>query len=139
MANYGTPGYDYTAATNRLTQNHNAQQASQEYGRFLGQQRFRRQQGDMARDFTKGIPKVQQHYSDRGLGRSGMKQRSQREFGQDTQRQMQRHQQDWAGQQQGWALQDSQEDAMYNQNLLDLYEQFAARRAIGSPFDQVVI
>lgn len=139
MSVYGTPGYDYAKGTNALTTGHAQKQASQEYGRFLGQQRFRRQQGDMGRQFQQGLPKVGEHFGSRGIYRSGLRQEGTRKYAQDYQRDLQRGQQDQAQREQGYALSDSQDTADLNAALLDLFERYKASGATDDAFKQIII
>ena len=126
---YGTPSYDYASGASALTQNKTAQDAAANYGRFMGQERFRRQQGEAQQGFRRQFPSVGKHYNQRGLYNSGLRQENQNEFVGDYQRAMDNAQFEQAGAEQGYEMQQTQRDAQYQLALQQLFEQMSQSRA----------
>lgn len=134
MATYGTPQYDYTRRTNALAQNKAMSDAANQYGRFLSQQRFRRNREDAGIQMKRTFPKVGQSFQNRGLWNSGIRREGQRQYLGDYNRDIQRSLQDEQSANQGFDMQQTMQDSTYQQALLDLYEQLQAARANVNPF-----
>ena len=135
---YQTPTYGYESAKNRLTENKGLSDVANNYGRFLSQERFRRNSEDQTRDFTKKFPKVGTHYNRRGMWNSGLRRAGQREYAQDYQKDLGRQAWDQGAQEQGFQMQQTASDVQYQRALQDLYEQMQAARASGyDPFAAV--
>jgi len=126
---YGTPAYDYASGASSLAQNKTAQDAAANYGRFMGQERFRRDQNDRADNFRRSFPSVGQHFTQRGLQHSGQRQQGQREFVSDYQKDTGRAQFEQAGAEQGFQLQQNERDAQYYLALQQLFERMSQSRA----------
>lgn len=139
MAAYGTPQYNYTKGTSDLALNKSLSDASNEYGRFLSQQRFRRDQQDLGQRFKENMPRVGSSYNRRGLWNSGLRRQGQRQFGQEYNKALQRSQFDQGAAEQQFTMARSAGDARYQAALLDLYEQLQAGRANTDPFANVYI
>lgn len=111
-------------------------EATQAYGRFLGQQRFARQREDMDRGFTRGFPRFTGQWAGR-LGsdvQSGVFKQSLRDTMNDFGRSMDRLDADEAGFM-GQAQSDQARRAgAYQRALLALNEGLGARRAAQDPF-----
>lgn len=139
MAAYGTPSYDYAKGTNQLAHNKGMSDTANEYGRFLSQQRFRRGREDAGTQMRRKFPKVGGHFQNRGMWNSGIRQEGQREFLGDYNQDIQRSLQDEQLANQGFDMQQTQSDALYQQALLDLYERFQAGRMNTDPFAQLYL
>ena len=105
--------------------------AAQEYGRFISQQRFGRQMDDMNRNYMRAFPK----FTGRWAGRLGSDVKS-GVFNQDLAnnvndygRQLNQVTQDQATEMGNYAATQAQRDAAYQRALLALQEQFAYERA----------
>jgi len=139
MAAYGTATYDYTKGTNDLARNKGVSDASQAYGRFLGQERFRRDQGDMTQNFKRQMPKVGSAFNARGLHSSGLRQQAQTQTAEQYNQQLQRSQFDQAQGEQGFEMRQAADDAGYQAALADLFARFQMARGNVDPFSQVVV
>lgn len=139
MAAYGTPTYNYNKATSDLALNKGLSDAANEYGRFLSQQRFRRDQQDMGRQFKENMPRVGSSYNRRGIWNSGLRRQGQRQFGEQYNKALQRSQFDQGAADQQYTMAQSASDARYQKALLDLYEQLQSTRANTDPFANVYI
>ena len=139
MAAYSTAQYDYNKGTSDLALNKGLSDAANEYGRFLSQQRFRRDQQDMGQQFKQNMPKVGSSYNRRGLWNSGLRRQGQRQFGEQYNQALQRSQFDQGAAEQQYTMTQTASDARYQQALLDLYEQFQSGRANTDPFANVYI
>jgi hypothetical protein len=126
---YGTPTYDYASGASALTQAKSAQDAAADYGRFMGQERFRRSTGQAEQGFKRQFPAVGQAFNQRGLWNSGQRQQGQQQFAQDYQTAMGNAQFEQAATDQGFQLQQNQRDAQYLLALQQLFEQIQAGRA----------
>lgn len=135
---YQTPTYDYGSATNRLTLDKGLQDVMQNYGRYLGQERFRRGMSDAQRMFKQQFPGIGRSYNRRGLYHSGLRRGAQQNEAQEFQRQTDRFRQDYATEQAAMEQQQALRDASYQQALLDMYAQMQQQRAAGyNPFEGV--
>lgn len=114
--------------------------AAQEYGRFLGQQRFSRQREGMNRDYMRQFPQFTGRWAGRlGDGvKSGVFNESLTNNVNDFGRSMGQVDQDEAGFQGNFAATQAQREAAYRRALLALNEDFAAQRANQNPFVGVV-
>lgn len=114
--------------------------AVQEYGRFLGQQRFSRQREDMNRDYMRQFPRFTGRWAGRlGSGvKSGVFNEALTNNVNDFGRSMTRLDESQAGEEGNFATMQAQREAAYRRALLALNEQFAAQRANQNPFTGVV-
>ncbi len=135
---YGTPSYDYGVATSNLTARKGQEDVARDFGRFMGQERFRRSTQDNQQTFKRQFPNVASHFNQRGLHNSGLRQQGQRQFVQDYNQTQERSNFDRAAEVAGIDLQQTQSDANYQKALLDLYELYQGQRAAGfDPFAAV--
>jgi len=128
---YSTPSYDYGMQTNQLTTDKGIQDVMQNYGRFLGQERFRRGMSDANRMFKEQFPNIGRSYNRRGLYHSGLRRGAQTQEAQNFQRQTDRFRQDYATEQSALEQQQALRDAQYQNAMLSLYEQMQQARAAG--------
>jgi hypothetical protein len=132
---YGTPIYDYEQKRSGLTQRKGLEDVGRDYGRFMSQERFRRNSADMGDRFRQGMPKVGSAFNRRGIYNSGLRQQGQNDFVKNYQQQVDRAQFDYGAEVQQDQLAQTTSDAAYRQALLDLFEQMQAQRAAGyDPF-----
>jgi hypothetical protein len=131
MAAYGTPQYNYEQSKSALTQGKTAQDAAASYGRFLGQERFRRNSEQANQGFRRQFPAVGQHFNQRGLWNSGLRRQGQQQFTQDFADTMGNAQFEQAGQEQQFQLDQNTRDAQYLMALQTLFENLQAGRASG--------
>ena len=139
MAAYGTPGYDYTKGTNQLAKNKGFGDAANDYGRFISQQKFRRQREDAGTQMRRKFPKVGGHFQNRGMWNSGLRQQGQRQFLGDYNRDVQRSLQDQQVENQGFDLRQAMDDSTYQDALVDLYDRWQAGRMNTDPFTNVYL
>ena len=138
MSTYSTPTYDYGRQANTLTTNKGMTDIAQNYGRFLGQERFRRGLDDGQRQFKENFPTIGRSFNQRGLYHSGLRREAQTNEAQDFQRQTDRYRQDFAAEENMFQQQQALQDAQYQQALLSLYEQMQQQRAASfDPFASV--
>ena len=132
---FQTPTYDYGLATNKLTLDKGLSDIAQSYGTFLGQERYRRNRGDMNREFKSQFPKVAQGYQNRGLYNSGLRKQGQRQEVKGYQRAQNRLSQDQAVSQASDAQTQAFRDAQYQQALMDYFNAMQRQRAVSyDPF-----
>ena len=132
---YGTPIYDYEQARGGLAKKKAITDQSNDFGRFLGQERFRRSREDMGRDFTQNFPKVGSSFNRRGIWNSGLRKKGQRRAVEATNRNFGRLAEDQATDAAQWDLQQTASDVSYQNELLALYDRMQATRAAGyDPF-----
>lgn len=134
MAAYGTPAYDYTKGTSDLARNKTQSDAMNDYGRFISQQRFRRNREDAGLQVKRNFPRVGGGFNRRGIYNSGLRREGQQQYLGDYNRDVQRNLQDEQMENQGFDLQRSFGDANYQAALLDLFERFQGARANVDPF-----
>ena len=130
--------YDYTQGVADLTNKYAHDKATQEYGRFLGQQRFSRQKADLARGFQSSFPKFTASFGRRGIGshvKSGRLGADLTQFTNDYSRQVGALNEAQAGFMGDWNMRMSQQDANYKAALQRLRDQLNQGRAVQSPFD----
>lgn len=111
-------------------------EADQEYGRFLGQQRFARQREDMNRGFTRNFPRFTGQWAGR-LGsdvQSGVFKQSLRDTTNDFGRSLDRLDADEAGFMGQFKADQARRAGAYQRALLALNEGLGARRASQDPF-----
>lgn len=131
---YSTPRYDYGVASANLAQRHSADQAVQQFGTFLGQQRYRRQAQDADMMFRRNLPRVSAQYNRRGAYNSGLRREGQQQYVGDYARQQQRMTEDEGNVAAQAQLQQTYQQAAYQQALQQLFEQYQAQRAQVDPF-----
>ena len=135
---YSTPQYDYTKSTNSATLNKGLQDISQNYGRFLSQERFRRGLGDANRQFKDQFPRVARNFNSRGIYDSGLRREAQQKNAQDYQRQTDRYRYDYAAEQNADQQAQGLRDAAYQNQLAALFEEFKRQQAAGfDPFANI--
>lgn len=123
--------FQFETQTADLQNKYAQDNAAQEYGRFLSQQRFSRQKDDMNQGFMRSFPKFTGRWAGRlGSGvKSGVFQQdltdNVNQFGRD----LSRVEQDQATEMGNFATQQAGRDAGYQRALLALQEQLAAQRA----------
>jgi hypothetical protein len=125
---YGTPQYEYEQGKSALTQGKTAQDAAAAYGRFMGQERFRRQGDQAAQGFRRQFPQVGQQFAQRGLYNSGLRQAGQRDYTQQYQQAMANAQFEQAGQEQQFQMDQTSRDAQYQLALQALFDRLQAGR-----------
>jgi len=132
---YATPTYDYGREANRLTLDKGIQDVTQDYGRFLSQERFRRGMSDANRQFKDRFPNIARGYNRRGMYNSGIRRGAQQQEAQEFQRQTDRFRQDYAAEQQLQEQLRAFGDARHQMSLNDLFENMQRQRAAGyDPF-----
>lgn len=135
---YGTPTYDYEQQRSGLTQRKGLEDVGRDYGRFMSQERFRRQNMDQGSEFRDKFPKVGTHFNRRGMWNSGLRRQGQQRFAQDFAENQGRTRFDQAAEMSQIDQQQAMSDANYQQALLQLFEQMQAQRAAGyDPFAAV--
>ena len=87
--NYADLGLAYSQKVRSAATQRDASLASSAYGRFLSQQRGRRQQADLARSSNAQLGKLAASYGVRGLRNSGVRQRGVSDFATGVQQQTQ--------------------------------------------------
>jgi hypothetical protein len=131
-------GYEYGAKQADLTNNYERQNAAQDFGRFLGQQRFKRNREDLDRGFQRQFPKFTGYWAGRlGSGvQSGVMRRQLGEQVGDFNRRVQDvdvQESQFLG---ADAQQRAQRAADYERALLGLREQFDVGRGLQAPVAQ---
>jgi hypothetical protein len=135
---YQTGVYDYTTRVNDLGKRKGLEDVAGDYGRFMSQERFRRQNADNTSAFQKRFPQIGSQFNRRGLWNSGLRQQGQRDFTQSFQDQQSRAQFDQGAEEQKFQLERTASDAAYQDALRQLFEQFSVQRAAGyDPFAAV--
>jgi hypothetical protein len=128
---YGTPVYDYEQARGGLAKRKAITDQSNEFGRFLGQERFRRQKDDMGTDFKRNFPKVGSSYNRRGIWNSGLRKKGQRTAVNATNKNYRRLAESQAADNAQWDMRQTADNASYEAELLALYDRMQATRAAG--------
>jgi len=132
---YGTPTFNYEQQRSALTQRKGLEDVGRDYGRFMSQERFRRQNKDQSDQFRDSMPKVGTHFNRRGMWNSGLRKQGQQRFAQDFADQQERSRFDQAAENSQTDLAQSTSDANYQIALLQLLEQLQGQRAAGhDPF-----
>lgn len=135
---YETPGYNYGRQVSNRAQNKGLTDAAEDYGQFLGQERFRRQQADMTQGFQRAMPKVGAQFAQRGMFNSGLRRQGQRDFATAYKDQLGRSQYDQAADQQQFTMKRGINDATYTQGLQTLFDEYKAAGLTGpDPFAAV--
>ena len=119
-----------------LQNKYNQDNAAQEYGRFISQQRFGRQFDGMNRSYMRAFPKFTGGWA-RRLGsdvKSGVFNQDLANNVNDYGRQVNQLTEDQASTMGNFQVTQAQRDAAYQRALLALNEQLAAERAAVSPF-----
>jgi len=131
---YSTPQYDYDKASSDLMLGKTQEDATQAFGRFLGQQRHRRALTDNAQSFQRGFPKVGAAANQRGVWNSGIRRGYQRDAAQDYATATNRQNTDFAAQEGQFDLQQTLRDAAFKQRMLLLYEELQRQRVVVPPY-----
>lgn len=131
---YSTPQYDYDRGVADLTLNKGVEDSTQAFGRFLGQQRYRRGLTDNANTFQRGFPKIGGGYNQRGLFNSGIRQGGQRQAAQDYSTATERLNTDEAAEAGQFQMGQGFRDAAFQARLLALYEELQRSRATAPAF-----
>lgn len=128
---YGTPTYDFEQARGGLAKTKAITDQSNEFGRFLGQERFRRSKEDMGTDFKRNFPKVGGSYNRRGIWNSGLRKKGQRTAVDATNKNFRRLAEAQATEDAQWDMRQASDNANYEAELLALYDRMQASRAAG--------
>jgi hypothetical protein len=132
---YGTPVYDYEQARGGLAKKKALTDQSNDFGRFLGQERFRRDKEDMGKDFTQNFPKVGSSFNRRGIWNSGLRKKGQRTAVNATNQNYRRLAEGQATENAQWDMAQTNSDVGYENELLALYDRMQSTRAAGDdPF-----
>ena len=128
--------YDYESRLADLSNRYNQENATQEYGRFLGQTRFSRQREDMNRNYMEQFPKFTGAWAGRlGSGiKSGVFNQGLQDNVQGFNRNLGRMDQDQAQFEGEFQMGATQRQAAYQKMLQALNDDFAAQRANQDPF-----
>jgi len=117
----------YELQRRNLDSDYAAKTAAGNYGRFVAQQRGARTVGDLARQFTRGWPKVASSWGARGMTGpnvgSGFYQQAMQNYLGDYQRTLNDTNQDIANQNQQFDLDQASNDAAYQRAIADLEAQ----------------
>jgi hypothetical protein len=131
-------GYEYGAKQADLTNNYERQNAAQDFGRFLGQQRFKRNREDLNRGFGRQFPKFTGYWAGRlgsGVQSGVMRNKMGQQVGDFN-----RNVQDVDVQESQFLGADAQQRAQraadYERMLLGLREQFDVGRGLQDPVAQ---
>ena len=133
---FTTPTYDYGRTTNDLTTEYGLQKNSNDFGRFLSQERFRRGLGDAQRSFKQNFPKIGSSFNQRGMYHSGLRREGQREGVEDYQRQVGDARFEQGVREAEYEQADTLMNQQYQRALQALYENL--QRARASEFDPYV-
>ena len=126
---YGTPVYNYERDRGGLARTKALTDQSNEFGRFLGQERFRRSKEDMGESFERRFPKVGNSFNRRGIWNSGLRKKGQRTAVNAANKDFRRLAQDQATQDAQWGMRQTADDVRYETELLALYDRMQASRA----------
>lgn len=114
----------YAQQASDLQYRYNTDRAANSYGRFLSQQRGERSVGDLSRDFNRALPNYKARFGQRGLMgggvRSGIMQRSMKNYLGDYTTNYMRTQQDAQQGVQQYDRANTELDAWYQKSLADL-------------------
>ena len=101
----------------------------------MGQERHRRNLGDMNREFREGFPRVGSSFNQRGLWNSGLRRGGQREAVNHYARALERVNFDQAASESQFERERALSDSGYQQALLSLLEEYQRERTAGyDPF-----
>lgn len=117
--NYADLGLAYSQRVRSAGSQRDASLASNAYGRFLSQQRGRRQQADLTRASNNQLGKLAASYGVRGLRNSGVRQRGVSDFATGVQQQSQDIADRVRQEQQQSVLDDASVSAAYEQLVAD--------------------
>lgn len=128
--------YEYNSAVADLSNKYSQDRATQEYGRFLGQQRFARQRQELDRGFGEGFGRMTGGLARRfgskiGSGRIGA---TVADYTNGYGRQVGQLDQEQAQYNGDFQMRSAQQDANYRAAMLRLKEQLDAGRALTDPF-----
>lgn len=128
--------FQFETQTADLQNKYAQDNAAQEYGRFLGQQRYARNREGMNRNYMRSFPKFTGQWAGRlGAGvKSGVFQQDLTDNVNDFNRNLGEVDTDQAVAEGQFASQRAMRDAAYQRALLALQEQFAAQQAGTNPF-----
>ena len=132
---YGTPVYDYEQSRGGLAKSKAITDQSNDFGRFLGQERFRRDKEDMGTDFKQNFPKVGSSFNRRGIWNSGLRKKGQRTAVNATNKNYRRLAEAQATDNAQWDMAQTTSDVKYENELLALYDRMQSGLAANSsPF-----
>lgn len=125
--------YDLEKERNRLDYEYGRNRQAQEFGRFLGQTRFKRSAEDMTKNFKRSaVPQWAAGAASRGVNsrvRSGVALGNLRDRYDQFNRDRARLDEDFAGQEASFISGRASEDDAYRRALLALSDEMARRRA----------
>lgn len=133
----GTPNYSYYQGVADLKNRYRQDNATQEYGRFLGQQRFSRQKEDLNKGFQHSFPAFTARYAKRfgSNVRSGRTAADLTDYTNNFANQMGAVDEAQAAFQGDFNMKHTQGQANYLAALQRLKDQLHNGQAIASPFD----
>ena len=126
---YGTPTYNYEQARGGLARQKALTDQANEFGRFLGQERFRRSKEDLGESFERRFPKVGNSFSRRGIWNSGLRKKGQRTAVNAANKDFRRLAESQATENAQWDMRQTNDDVRYEDELLALYDRMQASRA----------
>ena len=126
---YGTPTYNYEQARGGLARQKALTDQANEFGRFLGQERFRRSKEDLGESFERRFPKVGNSFSRRGIWNSGLRKKGQRTAVNAANKDFRRLAESQATENAQWDMRQTNDDVRYENELLALYDRMQASRA----------
>lgn len=128
--------FQFETQTADLQNRYAQDNAVNEYGRFVGQQRYARNREDMNQNYMRAFPKFTGRWAGRlGAGvKSGVFQQDLTNNVNDFNRSLGQVDTDQAVAEGQFAAQQAMRDAAYRRSLLALQEQFAAQQAGTNPF-----
>ncbi len=128
--------FQFETQTADLQNKYAQDNAVNEYGRFMGQQRYARNREGMNRNYMRQFPKFTGQWAGRlGAGvKSGVFQQDLTNNVNDFNRALGEVDTDQAAAEGQFASQQAMRDAAYRRSLLALQEQFAAQQASANPF-----
>ena len=126
---YGTPVYNYERDRGGLARQKALTDQANEFGRFLGQERFRRSKEDLGESFERRFPKVGNSFSRRGIWNSGLRKKGQRTAVNAANKDFRRLAESQATENAQWDMRQTNDDVRYENELLALYDRMQASRA----------
>ncbi len=126
---YGTPTYDYERARGGLAKTKALTDQANSFGRFLGQERFRREKEDLGDSFERRFPKVGNSFNRRGIWNSGLRKKGQRTAVNAANKDFRRLAENQATENASWDARQTADDVKYENELLALYDRMQAARA----------
>lgn len=128
--------FEFESQKNNLQDRYGQDQATNDYARFVSQQRFNRQKTDMNKGFQRNFPRFTAQGAQRlGSGvRSGVFNQALGNQVQDFNQGLQDVDQDQAGFEANWQTQAAGRQSAFQRAMLLLEEQIRAQRAMTDPF-----